>query len=306
MTKLTMPASTKLFLADIAKFPPLHTMIPEELRKVVVANAISDNFQLASVKDYNLEGPHGEFKVRLYRPTEESNLPVLVFFHGGGFVFNRIEHYDPMCSKLATATGCVVASVDYHLAPEYKFPVPVDEALFATKWVSEQASELRIDPNRIVVAGESVGGNLAAIVAQHAGLDGVPSIACQILICPLMDWNGIYESRQTYASGYFLDQALLDYCADHYFELNTNRANPLVSPIYGKVDGVAPALIITAEFDPLRDEGEAYGKLLSDQGIKVSSKRYDGMIHLFYALTDVFEEGHDVYDLIRDELRELH
>ncbi|CAG7637051.1 alpha/beta hydrolase fold domain-containing protein [Paenibacillus allorhizosphaerae] len=303
---MSMHEQTRKFLEDISGFPPLHLLSPEEIRKVVVATAISDNFELAGTEDRQLQGPHGAFAVRIYRPTDEKKLPVILFFHGGGFVFNRMEHFDPMCSKLAAATGYAVVSVDYHLAPEHKFPVPVDEAMFAAKWVHENAASLGLDPGNLSVAGESVGANLAAVVAQLARNQGGPAITMQILLCPLTDWSGDHESMRTYGTGYFLTSALLDYCAGHYLNDEADKCNPLASPLLGDVAGLPPALIVTAEYDPLRDEGERYGQKLIENGVKVTSKRYPGMIHLFYAMTDVFDDGNDVYDLIRQELQKAH
>ncbi|MBP1962820.1 acetyl esterase [Paenibacillus aceris] len=239
-----MPIQTKKFLEDIAGFPALHQLSPEEIRKVVVANAISDHYDHIRTEDYQLGGPHGDFAVRIYRPSQEKELPVIVFYHGGGFVFNRMAHYDPMCSKLAAATGHAVVSVDYHLAPEYKFPVPVDEAIYAVQWVYEHGASLGLDPNRMAVAGESVGGNLAAVVAQQANKQGSPAISFQILLCPLTDWSGEYASKLAYGSGYFLETALLDYCADHYLNHAADKINPLASPLFGDAAGLPPALIV--------------------------------------------------------------
>lgn len=210
-----------------------------------------------------------------------------------------------MCGKLAAATCHAVVSVDYRLAPEFKFPVPVDEAFYAAKWVYDHAESIGLNPDMISVSGESVGGNLAAVVAQLAAQKGGLKIASQILLCPLTDWSWDYESMDQYAEGYFLDKALLQYCADHYFNQDSERNNPLASPLLGELEGLPPALIVTAEYDPLRDEGERYGQRLVESGVKVTQKRYTGMIHLFYAMTDVFEEGHDVYDLINRELQSL-
>ncbi|WP_028549627.1 alpha/beta hydrolase [Paenibacillus sp. UNC451MF] len=302
---MKMPEQTKQFLEDISGFPALHLMSPEEIRKAVIANAISDSFESVKKEDFQLQGPHGEFKVRMYRPTEHNTLPVIMFYHGGGFVFNRIDDYDPMCSKLAAATGYAIVSVDYHLAPEYTFPVPVDEALYAAEWVYENAESLRVNAEKMVVSGESVGANLAAVVAQQAHKNGLPTISYQILLCPLTDWAGAYESKQAYGSGYFLTSELLNYCANHYLNDDGDKTNPLASPLFGETEGLPPALIVTAEYDPLRDEGEQYGQKLIESGVKVTLKRYEGMIHLFYAMTDVFEDGHDVYTLIEKELRTL-
>lgn len=301
-----MPESTKRFLEDIAGFPPLHSLSPEEIRKVVVANAISDNIDLAGTEDIRLDGPHGTLPVRIYRPSDSRQMPVIVFYHGGGFVFNRMKHYDPMCSKLAAATGHAVVSVDYRLAPEHKFPIPVDEAVYAAQWVYDNAATLGFDPSRIAVAGESIGGNLAAVVAQEATRRGTFSVSYQILLCPLTDWAGDYESKHAYGYGYFLETALIEYCAGHYLNSDAERTNPLASPLYGDTAGLPPALVVTAEYDPLRDEGERYGQKLIKDGVQVTHKRYAGMIHLFYALTDVFEEGHEVYALINEELCKLN
>ncbi|MFB9328884.1 alpha/beta hydrolase [Paenibacillus aurantiacus] len=298
----TLPEQTKKFLEQMSGLPALHRMTPEEIRKVIIANAISERFELAGTQDAELQGPHGPLTVRIYRPTNKEKLPVIVFFHGGGFVFNRMKDYDPMCGKLAHATGHAVVSVDYRLAPEYKFPVQIEEALHATQWVYENAGTLGFDADRVSVAGESVGGSLAAIVAQQAVKRGSPRIAQQILLCPVTDWSGRYESKSTYAAGYFLETALLDYCAGHYLPSDDDRANPLASPLLGDAEGLPPALVVTAELDPLRDEGELYARRLAESGVRISWKRYPGMIHLFYALTDVFDDGHDVYALIAREL----
>lgn len=298
----TLPEQTRKFLEQMAGLPALHQLTPDEIRKVIIANAISERFELAGTEDALLEGPHGPLTVRMYRPTTGKKLPVIVFYHGGGFVFNRMKDYDPMCGKLAHATGHAVVSVDYRLAPEHKFPVQIEEAFYAAQWVYENAEDLGFDAERVTVAGESVGGNLAAIVAQEAVKRGTPRIANQILLCPVTDWSSQFASKTTYAAGYFLETALLDYCAGHYLRSDADRADPLASPLLGDVGGLPPALMVTAELDPLRDEGELYARKMAESGVRVSWKRYPGMIHLFYALTDVFDDGHDVYALIAREL----
>jgi len=297
-------AQTRQFLKDIAGFPPLHLMAPEEIRKVVVANVISDVAELEGTEDHELAGPHGPLAIRVYRPRggDLKRLPVILFFHGGGFVFNRIDHYDPMCGKLADVTKHAVVSVDYKLAPEHKFPVPIEEALYAAEWVYANAFSLGFDPDRIAVAGESVGANIATVVAQQAVKRGTIPIAYQILLCPLTDYARAHTSKETYADGYFLTTALLEACAGHYLRGEPDRTDPLASPIYGDVNGLPPALVVTAELDPLRDEGEAYARKLAEHGVQVTLKRYPGMIHMFYALTDIFDDAADVYELIRKEL----
>jgi acetyl esterase len=268
---------------------------------------ISDNLEHIRTEDFELNGPHGALAVRAYRPGPRGRepLPVIVFYHGGGFVFNRMEHYDPMCGKLADATGYAVVSVDYRLAPEHKFPVPVDEAVFAAQWVYDNAAALGFDPARIAVAGESVGASLATVVAQQARAQGTLPLACQILLCPLTDWTGAYESRDVNGKGYYLENDLLEYCAGHYLRDDADRMHPLASPLFGDTAGLPPALVVTAEYDPLRDEGERYAHKLAAAGVAVTLKRYPGMIHCFYALTDLFDDGNDVYELIRKQLHAL-
>lgn len=303
---MTLHPQVEKFLQDSAAFPPPHTLTPEEFRTVAVATAISETFEL-DVEDITIDGPHGSLLLRIYRPDGEEPsgkkpLPVMIFYHGGGFVINDVEAVDPMCRKLAASSGYAVVSVDYRKAPEFKFPVPIDEALFAAEWVFAHAPDLGLDRERIVVAGESAGANLAAVVTQLARDNGGPRIAYQVLLCPLTDWSGNYASKRDYGAGYFLENATLDYFADHYLRTAADRDNPLASPNRGDVAGLPPALIVTAEYDPLRDEGERYGHLLAEAGTKVTLKRYPGMIHLFYAMPALFDDAEDVYLLIREQL----
>lgn len=301
---MTLHEQARTFLAQAAQFAPVHTLTPDQFREVAVATAISETYELHT-EDHRLAGPHGELLVRIYRPQPQGPQPVIVFYHGGGFVINDVEAVGPMCRKLAATTGWAVASVDYRKAPEHKFPVPVEESLFALKWISEQAQALDLDREKIVVAGDSAGGNLAAVVAQLARDQGGPAIARQILICPLTDWSSHYESKKQFHSGYFLEQATMDYFEGHYLRNERDRLDPQASPLLGNLAELPPALILTAEFDPLRDEGEQYGYRLVEHGTQVTLKRYKGMIHMFYALTDLFDDGEDVYKTIRQELQSI-
>ncbi|WP_426452592.1 alpha/beta hydrolase [Paenibacillus sp. S-38] len=294
------------FLKDTASLPLSHELEPEALRALVAGTAMSGTPPLASVTDTHAPGPYGDLPLRIYRPVKEGLLPVIVFFHGGGFVLCSVDKYDPLCRKLAAETGCAVVSADYRLAPEHKFPTAAHEAVFTVKWAAEQGAALGFDVSQIIVAGDSAGGNLAAVAVQQACSDDLPgTIIGQILICPMTDFSHEYESERQYASGYFLNRDMLDYFTRHYLRGDADRLDPLASPMLGRLSGLPPALLITAEYDPLRDEGEAYGRLLMESGVGVVGRRYPGMIHGFYAMTDLFDDGHTVYEDIRRMLHGL-
>lgn len=302
---MTLHAQAKKFIQDTASLPPSHTLDPVELRKIAAGTVISDTFELASVQDRSIEGPYGDLLLRIYRPEREGALPVIVFYHGGGFVICDVQKYDPMCRMLAAVTRCAVVSVDYRLAPEHPFPVAPTEAIFAAKWVADHAGELGFDPSKLTLAGDSAGGNLAAVVAQQLRDLGQVDVAGQILICPLTDYSQCYESEDRFAEGYFLNRNVLDYFRKHYLKEGTDLSNPLASPMLGRLDGLPQTLIITAEYDPVRDEGEAYGRRLAEAGVLVTFRRYPGMIHGFYAMTDLFDDGRLVYEDIRRFLQTL-
>lgn len=303
---MTLHVQSEAFLREIASLPASHTIEPQELRKLVAGTAISDTFELASTEDRWVCGPHGDLLLRIYRPLKEGDLPVIVYFHGGGFVLCDVEKYDPLCRMLAAVTGCAVVSVDYRLAPEHKFPIAVEEAHFALKWVAEHCISLGFNPASMFVAGDSAGGNLAAVAVQLARNEGSPGISGQILICPMSDFGGDYESMRLFASGYFLDRDVLDYFTRHYLQEEADGNNPLASPMQGWFAGLPPALIITAEYDPLRDEVETYGRRLVEAGVTVTHKRYLGMIHGFYSMSDLFDDAHSVYREIYAFVQAIH
>jgi acetyl esterase len=225
----------------------------------------------------------GERATSSEEPTTE-RLPVLVFYHGGGFVIGDLDTHDRDCRALANRASCIVVAVDYRLAPEAPFPAAVEDAQAALRWVADHAAEIGGDPSRLAVGGDSAGGNLAAVVALWARDEGIP-LAFQLLIYPGVDVvEGHYPSREENAQGYLLDKELTDWFILQYVgsEIpNDWRFTPMQAPSHA---GIAPALIITAEFDPLRDEGEAYAKTLADAGVPAKASRYDGMIHGFFGL----------------------
>jgi acetyl esterase len=249
---------------------------------------------VAQVETRVIPGPV-QIPVRVYRPSLAMDLPVLMFFHGGGFVICNLDTHDRACRSLANASGCVVVSVDYRLAPEHKFPAAAEDAYSATRYVAEHAGEFGIDPSRIAVAGDSAGGNLATVVAMMARDRGGPALKFQLLIYPVTDFTEhATESQREYGQGYFLDTELMDWFADQYFATEADRHLPYASPLKASdVRQLPPAMIITGECDPLRDQGEAYAEQLRHAGVAVQLKRYDGMIHPFLSLAGIVDAGRD-------------
>jgi acetyl esterase/lipase len=236
-----------------------------------------------------------QIPVRVYRPSLANDLPALIYFHGGGFVICNLDTHDRLCRSLANASGCVVVSVDYRLAPEHKFPVATEDAYSATRYVAEHAGEFGIDPSRIAVAGDSAGANLATVVAMMSRDRGGPVLKFQLLIYPVTDFTEhVTESEREYGQGYFLDTEQMDWFADQYFASKADRQLPYGSPSKASdLRGLPPAMVITGECDPLRDQGEAYAEQLRHAGIPVVLRRYEGMIHPFVSLAGIVDAGRD-------------
>ncbi len=269
------------------------------------ANMVPNPEPMAEVRNFTVPGPAGRLPVRLYKPEGAGLLPPLVvFFHGGGWVIGTIESHDPTCRALASASGCAVASVEYRLAPETSFPAAPEDCYAATRWLAENASELGVDGSRLAVAGDSAGGNLAAVVALMARQEGGPEISYQVLIYPAVDVAGDYPSRTENAEGYFLTGRAMEWFYDHYLQDETHAREPLASPILAEDhSGLPPAIVITAGYDPLRDEGEAYAQKLSDAGVDVKVNRYEGEIHGFASMIGALDEARDAINEIGKELR---
>ncbi|MFC2156522.1 alpha/beta hydrolase [Acidobacteriota bacterium] len=233
-------------------------------------------------ENLQIPGPGGEIPIRIYRPSDEDNLPVLMWFHGGGWVFGNLDGAETNCRKFANEAHCVVVSVDYRLAPDTPFPGAIDDCYTATAWVAESAMELNIDSARIAVGGDSAGGNLAACVAYRSRDNG-PNLVFQLLLYPTLDADFTRSSYIENGEDYLLTREWMEWYWDCYVPNKADRKNPFVSPIHASdLSGLPAAHIVTAEFDPLRDEGEAYGKALKSAGIKVGIHRYNGMIHAFF------------------------
>lgn len=237
------------------------------------------------VEDRTVPTVNGRVPVRIYIPEGKGPFPVLMFFHGGGWVIGDIETHDPTCRAMSNAAKCITVSVDYRLAPEHKFPAGVDDCYEATKWTVLNIAAYGGDATKIAVGGDSAGGNLAAAVALMAGDRGAPSLAFQLLIYPVTNNAFDTESCKQNGKDYLLTVDSMQWFWDHYLENAEDGKHQYASPLQAKyVNSPPPALVITAEFDPLRDEGEAYAEKLKQAGCHVTTTRYDGMIHGFFSM----------------------
>jgi acetyl esterase len=251
---------------------------------------------VASVASRFIPGPTADIPVRIYTPEGDGPRGGIVFFHGSGWVIANIDICDAAVRSLANSTGCVVVSVNYQKAPEHKFPVPFDDCWAATGWVHANAADLGIDAGRLAVAGDSAGGNLAAAVSLRARDAGGPPIAMQVLVYPALDYNWDTPSALENAEGYGLQRETMRWFWNHYVASPADAENPFVSPLRAPdLARLPPAFIATAEFDPLRDDGEAYAARLSEAGVPVAVKRYDGMIHGFYWMLGAVDDARTLH-----------
>jgi acetyl esterase len=270
------------------------TLLPEK-------PAVAVTFQLAIPSDY------GPIPARFYRANKLTKpCPLLVFFHGGGFMLGSLALYDTACRRLAVKADCAVLSVDYRLAPETQFPGAVQDCYAATRWAYENAKRLDIDGARLAVCGDSAGGNLAAVVAQMAKDSRAFDVAHQILIYPMTDQSRDYPSYERNARGYMLTTAALHWFMDNYIPDPQDRKDPLASPmLHSDLKGLPPALIISAEFDPLVDENQAYADRLKEAGVPTHYVCFAGMIHPFFTLGGLIEDAAKAEDLVAAAIKEL-
>jgi acetyl esterase len=238
-----------------------------------------------------------ELPLRLYRPTGQSPQPALIYFFGGGWTLGQIDTCDGICRTLANAVGCVVIAAGYRLAPEHKFPVPVHDCYDAVSWIAGHAEELGVDPSRLAVGGDSAGGNLAAAVTLRARQQGGPRLAAQLLVYPNTCFGADTESIRQNDDPSMFNRRSVGWYWTHYLSSPADGSDPLASPLLAADHaGLPPALVITAEYDPLRDEAEQYAHRLAAAGVPTELSRYDGMMHGFFLMYPMFEGGRRAVD----------
>jgi acetyl esterase len=272
---------------------------------VGLARLAETNLAAADIEERDVPGAGGWIRLRIYSPpgSEHEVLPPIVFFHGGGWVAGGLATHDGFCRRLSSAARARVIMADYRLAPEHPFPAALDDCLAATHWIARLSSQIGVDPARLVVAGDSVGGGLAAAVARMAR--GGPRVALQLLICPILDVARRTGSRKAFADGYFISRTAFARDLADYLQGAAEDNDPRVSPLRAlDLAGLPPALIHTAEFDPFRDEGEAYAKALKHAGVSARVHRHAGMIHYFYALARAIPYAEPAAELIGVEVRQ--
>ena len=262
---------------------PVCSMSVEEARRTsaeMFAN-VPPGPPVARVEDTCIPGPAHNIPIRVYTPKGEGLFPVLVFFHGGGWVVGDLDAMDADCRAIVDGAGCIVVSVDYRLAPEHKFPVPVEDAYQATLWVSQNGARLGGNGAPVAVGGMSAGGNLAAVVALMARDRGGPPLTCQVLTVPATNYNFDTESYCENGEDYVLTKGEMVWFWEHYLDASDDGAHPYASPLRAPdLSQLPPALIQTAQYDPLRDDGRAYADRLSAAGVPVTYRNYEGMIHM--------------------------
>ena len=303
-------AQALLKLIEERGIPPVHTVTPAQARAMYRERRFftqPDPPRVGEVRDLTMPGPAGTMALRVYRPlgsASDALLPVLVYYHGGGWVIGDLDTHDTVCRELSNGAGCAVVAVDYRLGPEHRFPAAVDDSVAALRWVHEHAGELRVDRRRMAVGGDSAGGNLAAVVALAARDAAGPALAFQLLIYPATDQRRGAPSHQTNGQGYLLTRDSIAYYHDHYIvdprdDLDW-RTSPLLHP---DLKGLPPAFVITAGYDPLRDEGLQYAQALSLAGNIASQVCFEREIHGFILMGKVLEEARTAVQLCAAQLR---
>jgi len=267
--------------------PPLHELTPAEGRANYLAMRVPSTVQLPEIRDFD----GGGVPCRLYRSSTTDNAPLLIYYHGGGWVIGDLDTHDDICRKLARDAKCSVVAVDYRLAPEHPAPASHEDCIAATKWIFANATSLGVDPARIAIGGDSAGGNLAAVVSMHAGVKPI----FQLLVYPATDMRMGQSSHRENAQGYLLTEDSMKWFIGHYLQGDEKKKlDPLYSPLLSDdalVKKSPPTLVITAEYDPLRDEGEEYAARLNAVGVQASVVRFRGQIHAFFGMSELLDDA---------------
>jgi acetyl esterase len=309
---MSLDAQAEAWLKGVADsgLRPLNEMTVDEARAAyaaVVADCGLRAETLADISDRTIAGSGGNIPIRIYTPEGSGPFPMLVYFHGGGWVLGGLNAVHGPCTALANRAHAMVVSVDYRLAPEHPFPAAVNDCYAATKWTADNAALINGDAERIAVAGDDAGGSLAAVISVLAREAGSPSLMFQLLLYPFTNVDFATSSYEKYGQGYFLTINLINWFQRHYLtgehDADDWRASPMRAP---DLSGLPPTHVITAEFDPLRDEGEAYAARLRSSRVEATVKRYDGQIHSFAtSLAGVIDEGRTVIEEVGMRLRQV-
>ena len=303
MTRADPDTQRMIDWAAGANLPPLYTLSPEAARTQSAAGTAKTALALApvaKVTTLDIDGPGGPLPIRLYRPNGagESALPIILYFHGGGFVIGSIETHDSVARRLAATSGALVASVDYRLAPEHRYPAAVEDAVAACLWAAEKGAAVGGDPARLAVTGDSAGGNLAAVAALRLRDLGGPALASQALLYPVTDHGrGDHASRRDHADTFPIRKPVMDWFHNHYFGHDDPVFEPDASPLrHPDLSGLPPAYVMTAGLDPLLDEGKAYADALEAAGVAVTYRCWATTIHGFLQMGRVIPQAAEGID----------
>lgn len=267
-------------------FPPVHTMTGAQARAAILSRAVTSATPepVAEVVDRQIPGPGGAVPVRIYRPAADGPLPVLVYAHGGGFVFCNLDTHDGLCRSFANLLPAVVVSVDYRLAPEHPWPAAAEDMFAVTQWAYQHAEEIGGRRDRVVVGGDSAGGNLAAVTTLMVRDRGEPALAGQLLLYPVITADFDTESYRLFGHGYYNPATAMQWYWDQYVPAVADRSHPHVAPLRAELTGLPPAVIVIAGHDPLRDEGLAYAAALEAAGVRTERLIFEGGIHGFMTM----------------------
>jgi len=307
---MPLDPQAKIILEEDAarNLPGYNELPPPAARKQMLdlAPPVDPTLMVEHVVDQKINDPGGKIPIRLYYPKGDSPFPVVVYFHGGGWVIGNLDTHHAFCHALSKSSGCLVVAVDYRLAPEYRYPAAVEDAYAATCWVAENAEAIQADNRRIAVLGDSAGGTQATVVAMKARDHGKPHITLQVLVYPITDYNFDTPSYLKNADGYMLTRDLMIWFWKQYLENKEGADDPYISPLRAdNLSHLPETLILTAEYDPLCDEGEAYARRLQEAGVKVKLTRYDGVIHGFIRMTSRLDKARQALDEVAGTLRRV-